>query len=64
MKIEATMSLSELAQYLGHSADYKDAELVRSFLVNRFDGMDTADIVESQFWQAVIDALKSMKGEA
>ena len=56
MKIEKTMSLELLAEHIGPSATIEDAQMMRELLVERFDGLDTRDVPESE-WLKLIDEI-------
>lgn len=59
MKIASNMNLDHLAERIGKTATTADAEKARKVLVEKFDDMDTTDISDAEFSEAINEALSS-----
>lgn len=53
MKISNDMSVAALAEAMGDIATEQDAQAMRALLVQRHDGMDTADVPDDE-WHALL----------
>ena len=56
MRISAHMNLADLAERMGEATD-EDTAAMRDVLVERFDGMDTADLTDDDWFAAIADSI-------
>lgn len=50
MRIASNMNLHNLAERMGDRSKIDDADAMRDLLVARFDGQDTADVPEGEWF--------------